>query len=293
MFLSANANSRLAGELHDTTFTIKGNPYFVDDLLTIPKGTKVIIEEGCIFLFNPYTGIEVNGNLIVKGKPKSKVVFTSANDAHYNPETQVFANAFDWNGLTFNLTSDTVQLENFHLAYSVYGIKSMNGRMVIHNGTFRDNGQYDCVINETIQKINPDSSFSFNYSPPVQDSLGGHRVLSPVELKNRKKNIVALSFLGLGLIAGGVDGYLFSKYIVYRDSVQNLRGFTGKGLSDLKEKRTFYKSAAIAGASVGGALLVSAFVTYIIPVKDKDTKSSSLYISPVDGTISYVFRFDF
>jgi hypothetical protein len=291
MTLPINATTRLAGELHDTTFTLKGNPYFIDDVITIPKGVKVTIEDGCIFLFNPYTGIDVNGSFVVKGKPKSKVVFTSINDAHYNPTSQVFANAFDWNGITFNLVSDTVLLENFVLSYSVYGVKSMNGRMVIHNGTFKENGQYDCVINETIQKTIADSLFSYNYSLPVQDTLHGPVIKTPLELKTRKKNILALSFLGLGLGSGGLDGFFISQYYTYRQkaSARNSQ----ENINIFKEKRNNYKIASFVGAGMSGALLISAFFTYIIPVKADKENKESLFIGPVDGNMACVFRFDF
>jgi hypothetical protein len=292
MSLSLNATTRLAGELHDTTFTLKGNPYFIDDVITIPKGVKVTIEDGCIFLFNPYTGIEVNGSFVVKGKPKSKVIFTSINDAHYNPTSQVFANAFDWNGITFNLVSDTVLLENFVLSYSVYGVKSMNGRMVIHNGSFKENGQYDCVINETIQKTIADSLFSYNYSLPVLDTIRGPGIRTPVELKTRKKNILALSFLGLGLVSGGLDGFFISQYFSYRKKAGSA-WTSQEEILNLKEKRTNYKTASFVGAGVSGALLISAFFTYIIPVKPDKENKESLFIGPIDGNMACVFRFDF
>jgi hypothetical protein len=283
MFLNASASNRLGGELKTTILEPSGNPYYVEDVVTVPKNETLIIKAGCVFLFSNFCGLDVHGNLIVEGTEKDPVIFSAINDVHYNPKAQQFANAFDWNGISIQQTSDTVRLENFKLFYSVYGIKSRNNKMIIHNGVFSENGQYNLTISESIQQVENNQPFSLNFSQPttISDSTK-KKIISLYEKKVQNKKITAFTFLGTGILAGGLDAYLFVKYWDYRQEVPIFHTPPiQRGIDSLKNKRDNFKTGAIVCAAGTGALLATALVVKLIPVKDpqkKEMKNTALYL---------------
>lgn len=279
IFLNSSANSRLAGEIKTTTLEPSGNPYYVEDVVTVPKKETLTIKAGCVFLFSNFCGIDVHGSLIVEGTEKDPVIFTAINDVHSNPKAQQFANAFDWNGISIQQTSDSVRLENFKIFYSVYGIKSRNNKMVLHNGVFSENGQYNLTISESIQEVENNQPFSLNYAPPSLGDSTKTKATSLYEKKLRNKKITAFSFLGAGLLTGGLDAYLFVKYFDYRQKYPVETHQTS--IDSLRKKRDNFKIGAIIGAAATGALLSTALVVKLIPVKDsekKEEKKAALYM---------------
>jgi hypothetical protein len=278
----------LTGELKSTTLESSGNPYIINGTITIPKKALLTINRGCVFLFRNYSGIDVQGNIVVKGAEKEPVIFTSYNDIHSNPKAQQFASAFDWNGISILQTSDTVFLENFKVLYSVYGIKSWNNKMIIHNGIFNDNGQYNLTINETIQDVENNKPFTFNYTSP---DLSGKdfSTVKPVSLllyekKVRKKNIIAFSLLGVGVLGAGGDIYAFSQYLKYRNDAAEPDKIGD--LSKNQKDRDFFKPIAWSGLGVSGAFLLASTVTFLIPLKYKDEHSSKTQKQSFDFNIN-------
>ena len=71
------AETRIKGDLTGMNLDESGNPFIVEQDIIVPDGHKVVIKEGCVFLFNPFTGLQVLGELQVKGTQENPVVFTS------------------------------------------------------------------------------------------------------------------------------------------------------------------------------------------------------------------------
>jgi hypothetical protein len=147
------AKTHLSGNIGGMTFTPSGNPYLVSDNIIIEPNKKTVIKAGCAFLFKEFSGMRVDGELIVKGTLDSPVVFTSANDSLFSQHAQQLANPFDWNGILITEKATGVELSNFILAYSVYGIKSQKEKFSIINGTFKANGQFHVTVKDSIKPV--------------------------------------------------------------------------------------------------------------------------------------------
>jgi len=143
----------LAGKIGNLTLDSTGNPYLITDNLTILKEKTVTIKEGAVLLFKPFTGLIVDGSLVVHGTLVSPVVFSSANDNAYTKDTQQLPNPFDWNGILVSEKADVINMSNFLLTYSVYGIKSQKKTFSIENGTFKQNGQFNFTIEDQVEKV--------------------------------------------------------------------------------------------------------------------------------------------
>ena len=113
-----------------------------------------------MFLFKNYAGLKVQGSLIIQGTKDEPVIFTSFNDRKYNPDAEVYPNAFDWNGISIEEATGTVELHHFILMYSVYGVKSKNEKILINSGLFANNGQCDVVIKDKMKVVLKDEPFS-------------------------------------------------------------------------------------------------------------------------------------
>jgi hypothetical protein len=159
--LSAYTQTTLSGNIAGTTFEQSGNPFIITDNLTIPEGKTVTIKEGCVFLFKPFTGMNVEGSLKVDGTLENPVVFSTVNDGKYNPKAEQLPNPFDWNGILISAKANQISLSNFIVAYTVYGIKSMKQDFTISNGTFVQNGQFHLTVNESIKPVNDGIPYSY------------------------------------------------------------------------------------------------------------------------------------
>ncbi|MBD3347373.1 MAG: hypothetical protein GF401_20140 [Chitinivibrionales bacterium] len=167
------AQSSLQGEITAKTITAAGNPYIIEKDLIIPVGKEVFIEAGCVFLFNPFTGIQVKGKLVVEGEPDNPVVFTSINDNDFNPDSPQLANPFDWNGILVGRESEGAFMKHFKLRYSVYGIKGQTPSIMIQNGKLRQNGQFHFTINDKIQYVQDGIPFSYGVDKFDDDDITG------------------------------------------------------------------------------------------------------------------------
>lgn len=259
----SEAQTPIGGELKSRTFDASGNPYLVGDNLVIPKGDTVVLKKGVIFLFNNFTGLEVYGSLIVEGKENDPVIFSSVNDGRYNPKSSQFANAFDWNGISIDLKSDDVKMFNFKVCYSVYGIKSYSGKMVIRNGTFNDNGQYNLIINETIQEVKNGVPYTYNFKEEEVDTL--KRALL-YKQKTQNKKVIVFSSLGVGLFTGGLSGFFAVKCAQGVKAYNNAKS----GQSDLKKEFTIFEALSIGTGVISLASLTSSLIFQLRPVKIDD-----------------------
>jgi hypothetical protein len=152
----------ISGDIGGVTLTADKGPYIVEKDCTVPKGKTAIIEKGCRFFFNPFTGIIVEGNLTVAGTKDQPVLFTSINDTFSTGKEHQQSDAFDWNGILISKESGTVLLKNFHLQFSTHGIKSQKPNIKIENGMFSKNGQFHFTINDKIQKVDENTPYSYS-----------------------------------------------------------------------------------------------------------------------------------
>jgi hypothetical protein len=206
--MTVNAETHLSGEINSSSLDASGNPYIVDKDIVVASGKQLKIKEGCVFLFNGFTGLNVNGNLSVEGSIRHPVIFSCVNDGDFNPKSQQLPNPFDWNGIVISKESGSVHFQNFQLRYSVYGVKSQNAKMTIQNGLFRQNGQFHFTLNDKIQYVQDNISYSFNAesdsnSPSDKTDTGSKKTIS-----NTKK-IIRYSCLGVGVV-GIVTGTIFA-----------------------------------------------------------------------------------
>ncbi len=222
-----------------------------------------------MFLFKPFTGLTVNGDLLVEGTQEHPVIFTSINDGEYNTAApKQLPNPFDWNGILVQRESGTVSLKNFSLRFSVYGIKSQVTDILIDNGLFRQNGQFHFTIRDKIQYVQDNIPFSYNTEepPPPPDALQGKSV--PEEKKptaNRKpaangrsafvnKGVPAI-IAGTGVASGVVSLVFLSKWA-------NLREEYRETADPAKARKLEHDAKLPSQAAIGtGAVSIAAMAT--------------------------------
>ena len=73
-------------------WTMAGSPYYVTQNLLVPAGITLTIDAGVQVLFDPNTGMQVNGSLVAQGQAGQPVVFGPADGS---------TNYGDWQGITF------------------------------------------------------------------------------------------------------------------------------------------------------------------------------------------------
>ncbi len=153
----------LSGNVGGKVLTFENSPYFINYELEIPKNEVLKIEEGCVLYFKKFTGIKVEGSLIVEGTSQNPVIFTSINEykAKTTEDDTVQPSAFDWNGILIESSMESVKLSNFILKNSVYGLKSNIKSISFTNGFFSNNGQYSFTIKDKIIDIPKDKFCSY------------------------------------------------------------------------------------------------------------------------------------
>lgn len=206
--LCSAAETHIGGDIREIEFTEAGNPYIVDQDLLVPSGKKVVIKEGCVFLFNAFTGLMVRGQLVVDGTREKPVVFTSIHDAEYNPESEQLPNAFDWNGVLISRESSGAHLSHFKCRYSVYGIKVQNPSIKIEDGLFYQNGQFHFTVNDKVQYVQDNIPYSYSAggdaTAKAEEEAESKTTSEPKRLKgSREKRIVRFVCLGVGVVGVG------------------------------------------------------------------------------------------
>jgi hypothetical protein len=201
------AETHISGEIKSEFLDSTGNPYIVEQDIVVPAGKKLTIKEGCIFLFKPFTGLNVYGQIKVSGSSKQPVVFTTLNDKEYNKNSDQIPNPFDWNGILIAKESQPCVLENFYLRYSVYGIKAQTTNVIIKNGLFRQNGQFHFTVNEKIQYVQ--DNIPFSYSGQNLESGKNISEISEVKINKKKdkssdKSTIIFRYTSLGIGVVGI-----------------------------------------------------------------------------------------
>jgi hypothetical protein len=281
------AERTLAGALSDTTLEQSGNPYVVTDNLTIKSGKRLVIKEGTVILFKPFTGIIVEGSLSIEGTLDKPVIFTTINDSKYNPQSKLLPNPFDWNGIFITQQAQNVKLSNFILEYSVYGVKSQKDAFIIDNGTFTRNGQFHVTVEDTIKNVV--DNIPFNYSTPASTIAENKPMDKPgVPRSWKRPTAIGLGAAGLGTVGLGC-------FFLYRSSdyaSQYSSATAQDKMDDFATKQASALNAGIISVIGGGLLIAGGAALFIWDLKSSTPKAVS--ISPSFGTgqgIAITFSF--
>lgn len=214
IFQIAVAEIHLQGELGSESIDSSGNPYIIEKSIEVPQGKKVVIKEGCVLLFKKYSGLKVNGDLIINGTDKNRVVFTSFNDSAYNNKSDKKANALDWNGVNISSDNSKVDIQYLNLLYSVYGIKSQNLNISIKKSVFMNNGQSNITLLDQLQNVQDSVPYSFNAhedTSSVIKSIDTSKIILKKPFVFPTKQVIRYSSLLIGVVGVSVGSYYLYK----------------------------------------------------------------------------------
>ncbi len=269
------SGTSISGDITEITFTVSGSPYIVEQDVLVPAGETVVIPQGCVLLFRSFTGMQVKGRLVVDGKQDKPVVFTSVHDGEFNPESAQLPNPFDWNGIFIAQESDGTFLNNFHLRFSVYGVKSQSQNVIIQNGVFRQNGQFHFTVNDEIQYVQDNIPFSYgdeeelDMPPGLESAKPGADLVSkePSAKKQggpeaRKKKIFRYSTLGIGIAGTGVAVFTGIRTVQNHQKLQDMREGAVSGTDSLfQETEQAFQGNRVA-ATLTGILAALGYVGF-------------------------------
>jgi hypothetical protein len=297
------ASTKLSGIIESLVLEQSGNPFVVTGDILIPVGKKLEVKDGCVFLFKPFTGITIEGEMVVNGTNYKPVIFTSENDDKYNQESTQFPNPFDWNGILISKKAGVVIFSNFIIKYSVYGLKSYKEDFLISNGVFSGNGQSNVTVQGVMKNIADGIPFNYKMDPDdkiePEERNETRKVVKPEKVSVVKKpkrpgawhRPVAIATGVTGLAVLGVSGYFLfqknnyaKKYSAAGNTQDQMNDFVSKQESSLQ-------SAAI--CAVSGSLLCAGGVVFYLWDK-KQIPSKKVSVSPIFGNLNGVFvSFDY
>lgn len=270
---ASNGSTLISGSIDGITFDVSNNPYIVEKDIIVPKGKSVVIPEGIVLLFNPFTGFQVFGRLLVQGSGDRLVVFTSINDNLQNSHSEQLPNPFDWNGIFISKDADGAFLNHFALKYSVYGVKSQCKNIIIQNAVFQQNGQFHFTINEQIQMVQDNIPFSYGDSAKEGTSQKPD-IDKPAVTRGsknaggtKKANIFRFTSLGVG-VAGGVAAAICG--VKMKQNLTELNNISAKGgqnstegsFASYKKKYKNDLAGTIVSGVIGGLGLIGFGVSF-------------------------------
>jgi hypothetical protein len=267
------SETRLSGKLGNMTIERAGNPFVVTDNLIVPEGKTLTIAEGAILLFKPFTGLIVEGSLVVEGGLANPVLFSTENDPKYNPASTQLPNPFDWNGILINPKARYVKLSNFVLEYSVYGVKSQKEEFIITNGTFTRNGQFHVTVNDAIKNVVDDVPFNFG------KEFDGKNRKTRASAKATWRKPVGIGLGVAGLVALGAGGYFLYLSNDYASKYANAG--TKKQANNFTDKKN--SSLTTAGICAVGGLVSGACGIVLMLWKPHTVAEKKVSITPVFG----------
>lgn len=258
------AETMIGGDISSLTFGPEGNPYVVEQDAVVPKGTKLTIQAGTVFLFNSFTGLMVEGDLRVEGTPDAPVVFTSIHDREYGPGSGQEPNAFDWNGVRLE-PSCTAAFTHMHLRYSAQGIMSQTKEVRIADGVFAQNGQFHVKVNDQLQFVQDNVPYYYNVTPEKAESkpvtvVDASDRGSAHKVANKPAKALRFVFLGasaVGAVTGAILAARSADYADERDASS-----TPGDWSALDEDAASTKTGAIVSFGAAGAFLAAFGVTF-------------------------------
>jgi len=272
--MSSHSQTTLSGTIGNMTIDSSGNPYIIADNMTVPTEKKLTIKEGVILLFKPFTGLIVEGSLIIEGSLDNPVILTTVNDTRYNPKSDLLPNPFDWNGIFITKKAAFVNISNFILEYSVYGVKSQKEEFTLSNSTFKHNGQFHVTINDEIKSVVDD--IPYNYSKKrVGTGDGKPKAVHPNQTTWRTPVSIGLGVAGLA--AAGAGGYFF--YLTNNYTSQYNTATTQNQADEYYKKKNASLTTAI-GCTIGGVVSIVSGI-FIFPKNQKN--SDNVTIIPLLG----------
>ncbi len=294
--LAIHGATVLSGSIDGRTFTSADNPHIIESDLTISKGSTVVVKPGVVFLFKSFTGINVHGSLLVEGTEEDPIVFTSINDANYNPEADQLPNSFDWNGIYVTQKAEDIKFRNFKLMFSVFGIKSQKDDITLQSGFFKQNGQFHFTINDNIHYVQDNISYSYNPtgSEPEEETPAETKKTTSTSEKDadrdkskkkkksspyKKKKIIGFSLAGLGVACGtvaAITGVKSDDYVIKANS-----STTPDDYDDYIKKSETLKSIAIISGVAGGVSI--AISPFLFIKRDKSTLKKKVSLNVKAG----------
>jgi hypothetical protein len=272
----------ISGKIGGKVFKKSGNPWVITNNIIVEKDQETIIKPGCVFLFKPFTGLEVLGSLIVEGSKTHRVVFTSVNDSLYNKTSTQKPGPFEWNGIQIHTEANNVRLSNFMLSYSVYGIQSKKSDIKIYRGYFRENGQFNFTIEGRI--IYVENNYPFNYS---NDPVDIKNFYSSTETDNK-----AFSYLSIGSAVIGAGSLFATGYFIYEFNLYDEEYESAIDAQDIndyfKKKKNSRNKAIISG--IAGGVFTSLGLKFLLFDRINNEKNG-IIISSNKGGLHITFLF--
>ena len=278
------SQTNLSGDISGMILNKMGSPYIVTKDIFISGDEEVVIKAGTVLLFHSFTGLTVFGNLFVEGTKDQQVIFSSINDSVYNTNAETSPEAFDWNGISVERNADNVKLRNFCLSFSVFGIKSQKKDVIIVNGVFKNNGQFNFTIDNKIMMVDDKLSYSYNADKKDRAKPKIIATTDTVVIKTgkerraftpRQKKLRTVTFISLGTgVATGVGSaicFVASK----KNKDLHARATIPAEINKYEENYYRYRNAGIGTAVGGGVLVATAAVFYFISLNDQSKKKKS------------------
>ncbi len=252
----------LSGPLPKTVAAME-KPYLIVSDIEVPFGKTVTIEPGAIFLFQNFTGFQVQGQLIAEGTKEKPITFTSEFDGRYNPDTSLIANPFDWNGIYIHKDAFGTRLKYCKISYSVYGINSVTRLIRINPCIFYANGKVHLTIADSLHHVEDEKPY--NYVLTTRDAkVEGVSIKLVDDPKSRRRNIIR--YTSAVFLAGGVVAaiYGYKRYDESRsefddlssNDISNLNTHTNKDWEEARRDKNldFSLTSVGVGASLLGAV---------------------------------------
>lgn len=256
LIINVLSQTRLSGDVSGRVLSANENIYIVDDNISVESGKKLVIEKGSILLFSPFTGLTVYGSLEVNGTDENPVIFTSIADTAYNPQSQILANPFDWNGILIHARASQVVLKNFKLSYSVYGVKSQREDVSIFNGIFFQNGQFHFTINDQIRPVQDYLPFSYNSEKSVLSGENSRNKKGSF-WKSKKFTWAGTSVLLSGVLSSSALGLYYTGIADKHFESSKDPNITRSEYNRFYRKYEKFYKYSIAGFSSSGVLLAA------------------------------------
>jgi len=184
-------------EFPEITLTYLGNPYIIQNNLTIPATSTLKIEPGVILKFNESAGLEVKGTLKAIGEENNKIIFTSSAEPNY------------WSGIYFTASSINSELIWTEIKYGRWcpgyycgeppAILVDNSSIVLANSTvenYTDRGLKLVNSSSTIENVKFLGSGIATSTVGIEIE-GGSPKIKNSEIKNNKHGIF-IEFLSEG-----------------------------------------------------------------------------------------------
>jgi hypothetical protein len=271
------AQTTLTGKIGDKTIDKSGSPFIVTDNIIVPEGKTLTIKEGSVLLFKSFTGLIIEGSLVVEGSLDKPVRFTTENDCAYNSNSKQLPNPFDWNGILITKKAKFVKLSNFVLEYSVYGVRSQKEEFIICNGTFTRNGQFHVTVNDAIKNVVDD--IPYNFGKVLNEKTNPNLDKSRTEATITWRKPVGFGLGIAGLAAIGVGGYF-----LYLSNDYNSK-YKAAGIQSQIDKFYTKKNSSLTTANIClvGGVVSSACGIALILWKPHAGEVKKVTIAPVLG----------